>query len=62
MFQQRSGNETNIKLPFSFIGFSMVALILSQLLILLNGDLLVSGVFRLPAIWSAAHLFVLGWA
>ncbi len=62
MFQQSSGNETNIKLPFSFIGFSMVALVLSQLLILLNGDLLVSGIFRLPAIWSAAHLFVLGWA
>ena len=62
LFQQSNGNETNIKLPFSFIGFSMLALILSQLLILLNGDLLVSGVFRLPAIWSAAHLFVLGWA
>jgi hypothetical protein len=62
MFQQSSGNETNIKLPFSFIAFSMVALVLSQLIILMNGDLLVSGVFRLPAIWSAAHLFVLGWA
>ncbi len=62
LFQPNSGNETNIKLPFSFIGFSMLALILSQLLILLNGNLLVSGVFRLPAIWSAAHLFVLGWA
>ncbi|WP_371932006.1 hypothetical protein [Mesobacillus subterraneus] len=62
LFQQSSGNETNIILPFSFIGFSMLALILSQLLILLNGDLIVSGVFRLPAIWSAAHLFVLGWA
>jgi hypothetical protein len=62
LFQQSSGNETNIKLPFSFIGFSMLALVLSQLMILLNGDLLVSGLFRLPAIWSAAHLFVLGWA
>lgn len=62
MFQQSRGNETNIKLPFSFIFFSMLALISSQLLILLNGDMLITGTFRLPAIWSAAHLFVLGWA
>lgn len=62
MFQHSKGNETNIKLPFSFIAFSMLALILSQVLLLLNGDLLVTGTFRLPAIWSAAHLFVLGWA
>ncbi|MCM3666606.1 hypothetical protein M3204_19475 [Mesobacillus subterraneus] len=62
MFQNSKGNETNIKLPFSFIAFSMLALILSQVLLLLNGDLLVTGTFRLPAIWSAAHLFVLGWA
>ncbi|RSD26546.1 hypothetical protein [Mesobacillus subterraneus] len=62
MIQPTKGNETNIKLPFSFIAFSMIALILSQLLILLNGDLLITGTFRLPAIWSAAHLFVLGWA
>lgn len=40
----------------------MLALISSQLLILLNGDMLITGTFRLPAIWSAAHLFVLGWA
>lgn len=62
MVQQSSGNETNSKLPFSFILFSMVALISSQVLILLNGDMLITGTFRLPAIWSAAHLFVLGWA
>ncbi|WP_079509504.1 hypothetical protein [Mesobacillus jeotgali] len=61
MFQQ-SSNETNIKLPFSFIAFSMLALISSQLLILLNGDVFITGIFRLPAIWSAAHLFALGWA
>ncbi|MBT2677768.1 hypothetical protein J7E38_02075 [Bacillus sp. ISL-35] len=62
MFQQSSGSETNIKLPISYIFFSMIALITSQLLILLNGDMLITGTFRLPAIWSAAHLFVLGWA
>lgn len=62
MLQESKGNETNIKLPFAFIGFSMLAMVLSQLLLLVNGDLLVSGTFRIPAIWSAAHLFVLGWA
>lgn len=62
MIQQDKGNETNIKLPFAFIGFSMVALMLSQVLLLLNGELLVSGVYRTPAIWSSAHLFILGWA
>jgi hypothetical protein len=62
MIQVNKGNETNIKLPFSFIAFSMVAMVLSQLFLLLNGEVLVSGSFRVPAIWSAAHLFVLGWA
>jgi hypothetical protein len=62
MFQQSNGNETNIKLPLAFISFSMVAMILSQLILLVNGELLTSGAFRLPVIWSAAHLFVLGWA
>lgn len=62
MFQQSNGNETNIKLPLAFISFSMVAMILSQLILLVNGELITSGAFRLPVIWSAAHLFVLGWA
>jgi hypothetical protein len=62
MFPQSSGNETNIKLPFSFIIFSIIALVLSQILVLVNGQMLVGGSFRIPAIWSAAHLLVLGWA
>jgi hypothetical protein len=62
MRAQTMGNETNIKLPFSFIAFSMLAMILSQILLLVHGDLIVTGTFRIPAIWSAAHLFVLGWA
>lgn len=62
MSAQTMGNETNIKLPFSFIAFSMAAMILSQVLLLVHGDLLVSGTYRIPEIWSAAHLFVLGWA
>jgi hypothetical protein len=62
MIAQSMGNETNIKLPFSFIIFSLVALVLSQILVLINGQMLVDGSFRIPAIWSAAHLLVLGWA
>ncbi|MEH7441643.1 hypothetical protein V7201_04820 [Bacillus sp. JJ1122] len=62
MLNKSNGNETNIKLPFSFIAFSMFAMVLSQLLLLFNGEQLISGTYRIPAIWSAAHLFVLGWA
>ncbi len=62
MLPQSTGNETNSKLPFSFIIFSLVALVLSQILVLVNGQMMVNGSFRLPAIWSAAHLLILGWA
>ncbi|MGX6442518.1 hypothetical protein ACWM35_04740 [Neobacillus sp. K501] len=62
MLPQNMGNETNIKLPFSFISFSLISLVLSQILILLNGEMVADGSFRIPAIWSSAHLLVLGWA
>ncbi|MEH7113413.1 hypothetical protein V7124_13660 [Neobacillus niacini] len=62
MLPQSMGNETNSKLPFSFIIFSLVALVLSQILVLVNGQMMVTGSFRIPAIWSAAHLLILGWA
>jgi hypothetical protein len=62
MLPQTMGSETNIKLPFSFIIFSLVALVLSQILVLVNGQMVVNGSFRIPAIWSSAHLLVLGWA
>ena len=62
MLPQTMGSETNIKLPFSFIIFSLIALVLSQILVLVNGQMVVNGSFRIPAIWSAAHLLVLGWA
>jgi hypothetical protein len=62
MLPQNMGSETNIKLPFSFIFFSLIALIISQILLLVNGQMLVDGSFRIPAIWSSAHLLVLGWA
>lgn len=62
MLPPTSGTETNIKLPFSFILFSTVALIISQIILLLNSDSLFQGIYRIPPIWSFAHLFILGWA
>lgn len=62
MLSSHSGNETNIKLPLSFIFVSIIALIGSQILLLFHGDFLLDGQFRVPGIWSAAHLFILGWA
>lgn len=59
MLPNTMGSETNIKLPFSFIIFSLVALVISQILVLVNGQMLVNGSFRIPAIWSAAHLLTL---
>ena len=55
-------SETNIKLPFSFIFFSLAAFIVSQLLVLWKGDMMLDGGFRQPILWSAAHLLLLGWA
>lgn len=62
MLPQNLGSETNIKLPFSFILFSLLALVVSQVPLLANGHVMADGSFRLPAIWSAAHLLILGWA
>jgi len=62
MVPSQSGNETNIKLPFSFILVSIISLIASQILLLTHGDFIINGQFRIPGIWSAAHLFILGWA
>jgi hypothetical protein len=62
MLPQNMGSETNIKLPISFILFSLFALILSQIVLLLNGQMVAGGSFRIPVIWSSAHLLVLGWA
>ncbi|MGV3267132.1 hypothetical protein [Cytobacillus pseudoceanisediminis] len=58
----KTKNETNIKLPFLFILFSLLCLIGAMSLILFKGDSIISSQFRVPAIWSAAHLFILGWA
>lgn len=62
MMPQSMGSETNIKLPFSFILFSVLAIVSSQIILLFNGETLLNGNFRVPAIWSVAHLFILGWA
>lgn len=62
MFPQITSSETNIKLPFSFIIYGLLAFVVSQILILISGKEIAEGIFRIPSIWSAAHLLVLGWA
>ncbi len=54
--------ETNIKLPFSFILYGLVALVLSQVILFISNDALVAGQFRIPDIWMGAHFLLLGWA
>ncbi|RKD21705.1 hypothetical protein BEP19_13820 [Ammoniphilus oxalaticus] len=58
----QTNTETNIKLPFAFIFYSLVAFVLSQVMIIWRGADLLDGAFRQPVIWSAAHLLLLGWA
>ncbi|MEH7386684.1 hypothetical protein V7147_14925 [Bacillus sp. JJ1521] len=55
-------NETDIRLPLSFIIFSVIALIASQVILLFNGHMVIDGIFRTPALLSSAHLLILGWA
>ncbi len=55
-------NETDIRLPLSFIVFSVVALVVSQIILLFNGHMVIEGIFRTPALLSSAHLLILGWA
>lgn len=62
MIPQTAGMETNIKLPFSFIFISLISLVASQIILVMNSEIISNGIFRIPGIWSAAHLFVLGWA
>lgn len=62
MFPSIASSETNIKLPFSFIIYGLLAFVISQILLLFSGNYLAEGVFRVPTVWSAVHLLVLGWA
>lgn len=59
--QPAGGTETNIKLPFLFIFFSLGAFVVSQLLFFIHGVDIIDATFRLPTVWSIAHLFILGW-
>ncbi|RFB18278.1 hypothetical protein DZB84_05025 [Bacillus sp. HNG] len=55
-------NETDIRLPLSFIIFSVVALVTSQVILLFNGHVVIDGNFRTFPLLSSAHLLILGWA
>lgn len=62
MVPSLSKTETNIKLPFSFVFYSLLAFATSQVLLIFSGNFLANGVFRIPTLWMIAHLLLLGWA
>ncbi|MGM7683832.1 hypothetical protein ACSVDA_16970 [Cytobacillus sp. Hm23] len=62
MFPQQATTETNIKLPFLFIFFSLLAFLASQFILVFQGENIVKGLYRIPELWSSAHLLILGWA
>ncbi|OQP04320.1 hypothetical protein IC801_01920 [Geobacillus sp. 44B] len=62
MIPTNTAYETNIRLPLLFIVFGVVAFVAAQAILLAAGPAAASGVFRLPSIWAAAHLTVLGFA
>lgn len=55
-------SDTNIKLPFSFIIFALIAFVFSQIILFINSNELVNGLFRIPNIWMSAHFLLLGFA
>ncbi|WP_044732106.1 membrane protein [Geobacillus kaustophilus] len=62
VFPTRTGTETDVRLPFSFITFAVLSFVASQVLLLTVIPSLASGAFRLPLVWAAAHLGLLGFA
>lgn len=62
MFPTHTGTETDIRLPFSFIIFAVLAFAASQLVLLTAVPAMSGGAFRLPLVWAAAHLALLGFA
>jgi hypothetical protein len=62
MFTTNQTYETNIRLPFSFILFGVIAFFASQVILLFSGPYMINETFRIPGVWAAAHLAILGWA
>lgn len=54
--------NTNVKIPLAFIIYALMALIMSQVILLFATDLLTTATFRMPRIWMAAHFLLLGFA
>jgi hypothetical protein len=57
-----SQTKVNIKLPFSFIIFALIAFVISQIILFVHADFIADGYFRTPGLWMAFHLLILGWA
>lgn len=54
--------ETNVKLPFTSIIYALFAFVGAQVIILLQIDAMMTGSFRIPPLWTASHLLMLGFA
>lgn len=54
--------KTNIALPLSFIIFALISFATAQMIILFQTDLFIISNFRVPSIWMAAHLLLVGFA
>ncbi|WP_194842011.1 hypothetical protein [Gracilibacillus salitolerans] len=55
-------SDTDIRLPLSFIVFGLMAFVVAQIIVFINSGSILQGHFRIPDIWSAAHLLLLGFA
>ncbi|MUK90597.1 hypothetical protein GMD78_19760 [Ornithinibacillus sp. L9] len=54
--------DTDIRLPLSFILYGLLALVISQVILFVSNDALLTGHFRIPDIWMGAHFLLLGYA
>lgn len=62
MIPTNTAYETNIRLPLLFIVFGAITFAASQAITLTAGLAMINGAFRLPSVWTAAHLAILGFA
>ncbi|WP_277678913.1 hypothetical protein [Gracilibacillus dipsosauri] len=57
-----SFSHVNIKLALAFILTSLLGLVASQFILFWNSEWLIHGYFRIPSLWMAFHLLILGFA
>lgn len=57
-----TNTQINIRLPLSFIIFSLFSFLAAVIILTFQTDAIIQNTWRIPAIWMAAHLFIIGWA